>query len=120
VGAEEEKQMTQHKHSPLPWKYTVEDDAGKIIIRKESGFKTICGEEIGQFSSRDDADLCLRACNVHYSLIDAFKWVLDEVIVPEPNCRCHISPPCNDCVNHASIREAIEYSRKIIKQAEAA
>ena len=24
---------------------------------------------------------------------------------PPPNCSCHISPPCNDCVDHAEARE---------------
>lgn len=26
---------------------------------------------------------------------------------PEPNCSCHISAPCNDCVEYSAIREAI-------------
>jgi hypothetical protein len=25
---------------------------------------------------------------------------------PKANCYCHISPPCNDCVEWAAIREA--------------
>ena len=25
---------------------------------------------------------------------------------PNANCSCHISPPCNDCVEWAAIREA--------------
>lgn len=27
---------------------------------------------------------------------------------PEPNCRCHVFPPCSDCTNHASSREALK------------
>jgi hypothetical protein len=27
---------------------------------------------------------------------------------PDPNCSCHISPPCNDCVDHAYVRDAIQ------------
>lgn len=27
---------------------------------------------------------------------------------PEPNCRCHVFPPCSDCRNHASSREALK------------
>lgn len=26
---------------------------------------------------------------------------------PEPNCRCHVFPPCADCTSHASSREAL-------------
>lgn len=28
----------------------------------------------------------------------------DELYAPERNCSCHISPPCNDCVNHGGVR----------------
>lgn len=28
--------------------------------------------------------------------------------VPERNCSCHISPPCNDCVEWSALREAIQ------------
>lgn len=27
---------------------------------------------------------------------------------PEPNCSCHLFPPCNDCAKHASSREALK------------
>jgi hypothetical protein len=27
------------------------------------------------------------------------------VYAPEPNCSCHISPPCGDCVDYARVRE---------------
>lgn len=27
---------------------------------------------------------------------------------PEPNCRCHVFPPCADCTSHASSREALK------------
>lgn len=29
----------------------------------------------------------------------------DLVQAPEPNCSCHLSPPCNDCVEHGGARE---------------
>ena len=31
---------------------------------------------------------------------------LNELVdVPGPNCSCHISPPCGDCVDHSWTRE---------------
>lgn len=36
---------------------------------------------------------------------------------PERNCSCHISPPCNDCVDYSGVREAIEYAEKLIAEA---
>lgn len=28
---------------------------------------------------------------------------------PDANCSCHISPPCNDCVDYGGLREAFEW-----------
>ena len=30
----------------------------------------------------------------------------DELYPPDSNCSCHISPPCNDCVDWSSMRMA--------------
>jgi len=30
----------------------------------------------------------------------------DELYPPDSNCSCHISPPCNDCTDWASVRLA--------------
>ena len=38
----------------------------------------------------------------------ALSLCVDEIHVPDRNCSCHISPPCNDCVNHSSARAALE------------
>lgn len=37
---------------------------------------------------------------------------------PERNCSCHISPPCNDCVENSGLREAFEYAEEIIANTE--
>lgn len=28
---------------------------------------------------------------------------------PDANCSCHISPPCNDCIDYGGLREAFEW-----------
>ena len=33
---------------------------------------------------------------------------------PEKNCTCHLSPPCNDCVDHSAVREFFIDARKAI------
>jgi hypothetical protein len=30
-----------------------------------------------------------------------------EYETPKPNCSCHISPPCNDCMDYSRNRETI-------------
>lgn len=44
-------------------------------------------------------------------LREALKLLMDETYVPEPNCSCHISPPCSDCVNNGAVRDAMHYAR---------
>ena len=34
---------------------------------------------------------------------------------PVEGCSCHISPPCNDCVDHGNLREAIADAESYIK-----
>lgn len=42
----------------------------------------------------------------------ALELFLDAVEdPPERNCPCHISAPCNDCVNHSGLREAFSTAR---------
>lgn len=40
----------------------------------------------------------------------------DTVEPPPKNCSCHISPPCSDCVDYGSLREAIELSKTSLKE----
>lgn len=49
----------------------------------------------------------LRALEIEtQELAGLLEDVLDFIGEPPlPNCSCHISPPCNDCVDHAEARE---------------
>jgi len=51
------------------------------------------------------------------STLAAYTEYLLECIErpPEANCSCHISPPCNDCVNYSSLREAIANCEEALK-----
>ena len=42
--------------------------------------------------------------------------LLLEIVVPERNCSCHLSPPCNDCLENGALRELVEEARAAIKQ----
>lgn len=35
---------------------------------------------------------------------------------PDRDCRCHISPPCSDCVDHAFTREMFENARSALSR----
>ena len=50
-------------------------------------------------------------------LLAALELLLERI--PEPpdaNCSCHISPPCNDCVDYAGEREAFEFAKEAISK----
>lgn len=50
------------------------------------------------------------------ALIAALESFMENVEEPpEINCSCHISPPCNDCVDYSSLREAFELGRAAMK-----
>jgi hypothetical protein len=44
--------------------------------------------------------------------LDLFLERMDEP--PAANCSCHISPPCNDCMDYAGLREAFEDARNAL------
>lgn len=46
--------------------------------------------------------------------LDSMMEIVGEP--PEPNCHCHISAPCNDCVDNAVLREAFTFARAAIKE----
>lgn len=47
-------------------------------------------------------------------LLASLKDVLENIDIPEKNCCCHISPPCNDCVENGGMREVVESSKSVI------
>ena len=49
--------------------------------------------------------------------LELFMERVDEP--PEANCSCHISPPCNDCVENWGLREAFSDAKEAIAKAEA-
>lgn len=51
-------------------------------------------------------------------LADLCIELLDEIVVPEPNCSCHIAPPCSDCVNYGHLRDLVGEARIILTEIE--
>lgn len=73
-----------------------------VIARFETGVK------------REDALLMAAAPNVLTALQDFLEHMEQP---PEANCRCHLSPPCNDCVEHGHMRELFKNGWAAVKQA---
>lgn len=48
-------------------------------------------------------------------LEDTFRDALEQFYAPEPNCSCHISPPCNDCVDYGAVREVLATVNRLLE-----
>lgn len=47
----------------------------------------------------------------------ALEQLLETMeLPPDRNCSCHLSPPCNDCVEYSGIRNAIEWAEKVLAE----
>jgi hypothetical protein len=53
-------------------------------------------------------------------LLEALRLVIECTEITDRNCSCHISPPCNDCVDNSGIRAAVDFANAAIAKAEAA
>jgi len=53
-----------------------------------------------------------RRTDVLEAVISAF---VDCVDPPEPACACHLAPPCADCVEYSTQREALEMADEVLK-----
>lgn len=50
------------------------------------------------------------ACDEHLTRL--VEELLDNIYIPERHCNCHISPPCNDCVEYGGLREIVDAVRR--------
>ncbi|HEX5362379.1 MAG TPA: hypothetical protein VFW49_15035 [Fluviicoccus sp.] len=49
------------------------------------------------------------------NLLYALQMMLERIPEPpEANCSCHLSPPCNDCIEYGGEREAFESAKEAI------
>ena len=87
--------MTEHKHSPLPWK--LHSKAHAHIETSYGRSTAACGgvtdgqlEDGGQSENKANAKFILRACNSHYELVEALEQILAMAIADEkPQYRWH-------------------------------
>lgn len=47
-------------------------------------------------------------------LVAAVEGLLKTNDTPVPNCLCHLSPPCNDCVEYGGRRKAVAFAKSLL------
>lgn len=108
------------EHTKTPWKigaphpnnacaYIVDADGREVATLyggSDPGGQNEMGHWVRQPIRDANAAFIVRACNAHDELVAALKRVAYEFErPPEPNCSCHLNPPCGDCVEHGNTRE---------------
>jgi hypothetical protein len=71
------------------------------------------------FLTRDQAvDIIIRLMEERDACVSALRHLLEMTgEPPDKNCSCHISPPCNDCVDHSGWRDAFDFANSSIAKA---
>jgi len=69
----------------------------------------------GEFVRYDDAMAEIETLRAENALLRELlgAWYGD-VYIPHPNCSCHISPPCNDCISWSGLRETANQTKRIL------
>ena len=50
-------------------------------------------------------------------LLELMEELLDSLpVAPDPNCSCHIHPPCGDCVDFTMLRDLRERTEDTINE----
>lgn len=86
---------------------------GDWVIRGVAGEFYPCKPEI--FAQTYDAAGAVEPEPREAQLRAALQDLLEVAdIAPEPNCACHVAPPCGDCVEWAALREACANARELL------
>lgn len=109
------------KHTPGPWNCgrgrptRVYSDGCLVatIPEDDTPFEASWPERRERYEA--DARLIAAAPELLYALKSMLEIAPD---LPPAECRCHISPPCSDCVNYAGEREIYAEAVAAIAKAE--
>ena len=112
-----------NEHTPGPWEFSCLDDTERPGIEADRFSVVIFGvraeDDCGIHGRTEKEEMAnARLIAAAPDLLEALESVMDTIEwPPDSNCSCHISPPCNDCVNYAGLREAIAEAKAAIAKA---
>jgi hypothetical protein len=119
--------MSNNKHSPGPWALgtpETEDHQptpdGQWIDINAKGHTGIA-RVVWRMEDDERSPIMEANARVMVAAPTAFgllQELVDEVYVPDANCSCHLSPPCNDCVEHGHLRSLLQTAKALIAEIE--
>jgi len=92
---------------------------GKWYSVDQHGIATLCADQDDAKAVAEGSNLSFPQNAPHHAvqLVDAAKLTLARGLlrdlldnmpgIPDPDCSCHLSPPCYDCTEYGGIREII-------------
>jgi len=116
------------EHTPGPWTYSRSEQYGDwcFYVGQADGapytphysdVATLIAETVSD-ERRSIQEANARLIAAAPDLLEAVQEFLEMTEEPpEPNCSCHIAPPCGDCVDHAGLRGAFKVARAAITKA---
>ena len=133
MNTEELKRLAQAA-TPGPWEYqkdskdfpingyvVVRDCIYSVCVLPYEGIRTDDRvTDNGAYIAAANPAAILALIQQRDELLAALELFMERVDEPpEANCSCHISPPCNDCVENWGLREAFSDAKEAIAKAEA-
>ena len=102
----------EHEHAMKVWREADRAGEDAYVEAVETGTTAVEAHEAGNQAATAviAADRAGLVAEVE-RLRGALEVCAAELYAPDPACSCHIHPPCGDCTDYGSIREAIDFAR---------
>lgn len=105
------------KHTPGPWKIGYKDGNEQLVIMNQHIEIATCWHHCVE-AIEEEMQYNARLIAAAPELLKALKVVVEYIPEPDGACVCHLGhPPCSDCVENSSTREALEIARAAIAEA---
>lgn len=69
----------------------------------------------GIFTTYEFTEKLFEQGRIAHKLAEVLENLLLEIYIPEPNCACHINPPCSDCEKNGGLREFVKDAKKLLE-----
>lgn len=82
------------------------DSTSEVTVDGEINIDAVADDVIVACAEHKQREIDELAAQVETYAVALSTFMEVVEMPPDRNCSCHISPPCNDCVDYAGLREA--------------
>lgn len=106
----------------MPITHTIYDSNNMVVCEIYSAQPYCMGaspETIAKYKlDKEHAAHIVKCVNSHDALVEVLQGFVDNDDTPEPNCSCHVSPPCGDCSDYSEQRELVAAAKAALTAAQ--